>query len=97
MRSKVKAARNKVRLIAGARPLVHSKLAARISQETPLSLFRAARKFLSARWSLRRATRVGKRVQLIGRLRVVNRKGTFVVGDRVRRAIEFGTSGFQLP
>jgi acetyltransferase-like isoleucine patch superfamily enzyme len=59
-------------------------LAARISQETPLSLFRAARKFLSARWSLRRATRVGKRVQLMGRLKVLNRKGTLVVGDRVR-------------
>ncbi len=38
---------------------------------------------LNARWQLRDATRVGRRVRLRGRARVVN-EGVMVIGDRVR-------------
>ena len=49
---------------------------------SPLQAFELMRRILWARWSLRRATSVGKYVKLVGRLRVVNR-GRLVVGDRV--------------
>jgi maltose O-acetyltransferase len=53
-----------------------------LRQMSPKATFELVRRMLWARWSLRRATSVGKYVKLVGRLRVVNR-GRLVVGDRV--------------
>lgn len=53
-----------------------------MSHNSPTATLRLARRFLAARWQLRRASQVGKYVKLDGRLRVVN-YGRMVIGDHV--------------
>lgn len=53
-----------------------------LKERSPIQLFTLIRRLAWAKWSLRRATSVGRYVKLDGRLRVVNR-GRIIVGDRV--------------
>jgi acetyltransferase-like isoleucine patch superfamily enzyme len=53
-----------------------------LTHTSPLQTLELVRRIVWARWSLRKATSVGRYVKLAGRLRVVN-GGHLVVGDRV--------------
>jgi maltose O-acetyltransferase len=60
---------------------ISGKMAA-LKEMSPLQTLELVRRIVWARWSLRRATSVGKYVKLAGRMRVINR-GRMVIGDRV--------------
>src|SRR5436309_3061077 len=53
-----------------------------LTHTSPLQTLEMVRRMVWARWSLRKATSVGKYVKLVGRLRVAN-DGRLTIGDRV--------------
>src|SRR5438105_3265233 len=78
------------------RPDTLSSKIALLKELSPPQMLRFLQQLAWAKWSLRRATSVGKYVKVVGRLRVTN-EGRLVVGDRVLLRSHVATTELAVP